>query len=133
MEQARREVAYPSRKVRWLVWLVYFACWTAALVLPVRSHGDWHVTGINIDVKFLVAKTAHVSGYALLAGLTGWLRVPQRSRLLMMFLLMSHATVTEMIQEHVPGRTGTLHDVALDQIGIALGLILSWRWWGDPR
>jgi len=128
MEQPRPGVFVPPRKIRWLVWLVYIACWTTALVMPVPSHGDWHV--INIDLKFLVAKTLHVSGYALLVGLTGWLRVPQRYRWLMMYLLMGHATLTEVIQDHV-GRNGSLYDVALDQVGIALGLLLTWRWWRE--
>jgi VanZ family protein len=112
--------------------LVYFTGWTAALVMPINSPGEWHVSGIHIDLKFLVAKTLHVSGYALLAGLAGWLRVPPRYRWVLMFVIMGHATMTEMIQEHVEGRTGNLHDVAYDHVGIALGTLLTWRWWSAP-
>jgi hypothetical protein len=119
---------------RLLVWLIYVACWTTALVVPIPGQGEWHVSGFEIDLKFLFAKTVHVSGYALLAGLAGWLRVPLRYRWLIMYVLMVHATLTEVIQDNMRslGRTGSLYDVALDHVGIALGLILSWNWWRDP-
>ena len=133
MEQPQQKNLFPSRMARLLVWLVYFACWTTALIMPVPSQGAWRITGFTeVDLKFVFAKTVHVCGYALLTGLTGWLSVPQRYRLLMMFLLMGHATLTELIQLHVVDRHGDLHDVALDQVGIAIGLILSWGWWRDP-
>ena len=68
----------------------------------------------------------------MLAILTGWLRAPVTQRFLLMFLLMAHATVTELIQEatfEVAGRSGELHDVGFDHLGIALGVMLSWKWW----
>jgi len=120
------------RRSRLLLWWIYLIGWTTALVAPIRDQTAWVVTAINIDLKFLVAKTVHVVGYALFAALTGWLLVPLRARWLMMFLLMSHGTLTELIQEHVEGRNGNLHDVALDQLGIALGVLFTWRWWRDP-
>ena len=118
-------------KTRLQVWWIYFLAWTAALIAPIRDQTPWVVTSIQVDLKFLVAKTVHVGGYALFTILTGWLLVPLRERWLMMFLLMGHATLTELIQEHVPGRSGHLHDVAFDQLGITLGLIASWKWWRE--
>jgi hypothetical protein len=49
-----------------------------------------------------------------------------------MGFLMAHGTITELIQLHVPGRSGSLHDVALDQLGITLGMLASWKWWTAP-
>jgi len=42
---------------------------------------------------------------------------------------MAHAAATEWVQLHVSNRTGTIQDVILDHIGIALGLAFSWKWW----
>jgi VanZ family protein len=63
--------------------------------------------------------------------LTGWLRVPVRFRLLLLFFLMAHAGTTEWIQLHVPNRGGTVEDVVLDHLGIGAGLIVSWKWWSQ--
>jgi hypothetical protein len=116
---------------RFLVWIFYLAAWTTALVMPMGKSDGWHFEGIEIDFKFVVAKTLHVGGYVLLAGLSGWLRVPLRYRWLLMFLVMGHATLTEMIQLKVEswGRTGLLEDVAIDNLGVALGTLLTWKWW----
>jgi VanZ like family len=132
MEQPRQGLFVLSRKARFQVWLTFAVCWTAALVAPIRDQTPWVVTSIDIDLKYVVAKTVHVVGYALFTGLTGWLGVGMRFRWLLMFVLMSHATVTELIQEFVPGRSGSLHDVAFDHAGVALGLLLTWKWWRDP-
>jgi VanZ family protein len=40
-----------------------------------------------------------------------------------------HADATEVGQRFVPGRTGSLRDVALDHCGLLIGVALSWRWW----
>jgi len=122
-----------SSEWRWRIWAVYALAWTAALVMPIPVHGDWRGVGdLQFDVKYFVAKVAHVSAYALLAILTGWVRAPVPQRFLLMFLLMAHATVTELIQEatfDVAGRSGELHDVGFDHLGVALGVMLSWKWW----
>jgi hypothetical protein len=80
----------------------------------------------------VAAKTLHVGAYAFLTVMAAWLRVPVRYRFLLIFFLMAHATVTEVLQQvlvEIVGRTGSLWDVALDQLGITLGLLLAWRWW----
>jgi VanZ family protein len=132
MEQPRPGLFALSSRARFLIWLTYALCWTVALVAPIRDQTPWVVTSVDIDLKYVLAKTAHVIGYALFAGLTGWLGVGRRIRWLMMFVLMSHATVTELIQEFVPGRHGSLYDVAFDHAGVALGLLLTWKWWRHP-
>jgi VanZ family protein len=119
-------------KWRWRIWLAYLAAWTAALLLPV-SVGSFPVGGdLQIDLKFLFGKTLHVLAYAVLAGLSGWLRVPYRYRWLLLFFVMAHGTVTELLQRLVPNRTGELADVGFDHLGVAIGLIATRRWWSEP-
>jgi hypothetical protein len=118
---------------RWLVWLVYAGAWTTALLMPVPDVGNWTVGDDKIDLRFLFSKFVHVSAYALLAALTGWLQVPARYRAPLLFVVMAHATVTELLQNVTPHRTGCLEDVGIDQFGIALGLLATWRWWTAPE
>src|SRR5438067_12549453 len=107
-----------SHEWRWRIWGAYALAWTAALLMPIPIQGDWRGVGdLQFDLKYVVAKVAHVSAYALLAILTGWVRVPAPQRFLLMFFLMVHATVTELIQEatyEFAGRSGNLHDVGFD-------------------
>ena len=119
-------------KWRWRIWLAYVVAWTTALLLPVGTSASWTVGELQIDLKFLFAKTVHVSAYAVLAGLSGWLRVPYRHRWLLLFFIMAHGTVTELLQLHIPNRTGTLIDVGFDNLGVAIGLIATRRWWSEP-
>jgi hypothetical protein len=121
----------PRRALRELIWLVYFVAWTCALLMPMpqNSMGAWEWVA---DHKYVIAKTLHVLAYALLAVLSGALRVPCRFRWILLFVIMVHAPVTELLQLHVEGRTGALSDVGLDHLGIALGLLLTWKWWSDP-
>jgi VanZ family protein len=117
---------------RWLLWAAYVAAWTTALLLPVPETGDWTVEELSLDLKFLFAKSLHVAAYAVMAGLTGWLRAPSRYRPLLMLFLMAHGTVTELLQLYVSHRTGSLADVAFDNLGVALGVLGTWRWWSAP-
>jgi VanZ family protein len=117
--------------VRWLVWGAYALTWTTLLVMPMPSTEPWEEFGF--DVKYLLGKSLHVAAYALLTALTGWLRPPFRFRLLLLFLVMAHAPVTELIQLHVSNRTGCLEDVGFDHLGAAVGLLLAWRWWSAPE
>jgi hypothetical protein len=116
---------------RWGLWSLYAAAWTVALLVPMPEHGRWDLATVEINKKFLLAKALHVTAYAVMAGLTGWLRAPLRLRFFLMFFLMAHGTVTEVLQYSVDfiGRSGGLFDVGLDHIGIALGTLATWRWW----
>jgi VanZ family protein len=117
---------------RWWIWSVYLAAWSAALLVPVPG-GHWDLPDLHVNLRLLVAKTLHFCAYALLAILTGWVRAPARWRFVLMFVLMGHASLTEMLQFWLAfiGRSGTLTDVALDHAGIAVGMALSWKWWSE--
>ena len=121
----------PPRLRRWLVWLAYAVLWTTALLVPIPSHpltlGD-----VSPSIRFPVAKTIHVLAYAAFAVLTGRLGVRARLRWLPLFVVMAHAPASELLQQLTTTRTGTLRDVAFDHLGVALGLLASWRWWSAP-
>jgi hypothetical protein len=117
---------------RWCLWLLYVVAWTTALLVPVPTQeAHWTIADLQVDVKFLFAKMVHISAYAVLAGLTGWVRAPMRLRFLLMFFVMAHASTTELLQYWLEflGRSGELFDVGLDHCGIALGTLLTWKWW----
>ena len=116
---------------RWLVWLTYAAAWTTALLMPVPDVGNWSTGAGGIDLRYVFAKCVHVSAYALFACLTAWLRVPPRYRAPLLFVVMVHATITELLQNFTSHRTGCLEDVGFDHLGVALGLLLTWRWWTE--
>ena len=115
---------------RWPIWAIYVLAWTVALLVPLAPSVHADTQHLIIDRKFVFAKAVHISAYAVLAGLTGWLRAPLRWRFLLMFFIMAHATISEMLQDVTNlGRTGALIDVAFDHLGIALGMAATWSWW----
>jgi VanZ family protein len=118
---------------RWCIWSGFALAWTAALLAPIPSGGSWDtLTDLTMRWKFIAAKCLHVSAYAFWSVLSAWLRVPARYRFLLVFCMMAHATLTEVLQFMLTdfiGRNGNLMDVALDQVGIMLGVVVAWRWW----
>jgi hypothetical protein len=117
---------------RWLLWLGYAAAWTTALLMPVPQVDLLTEEGAGIDLQYLFSKCVHVSAYAVFAGLSAWLRVPARYRAPLLFVVMVHAPATELLQNLTSHRTGCLEDVGFDHLGVAIGLLLTWRWWTAP-
>jgi VanZ family protein len=116
--------------LRRLVWLVYLVAWTAALVTP-QPVAVSKAT-LPESAQFTVGKSLHVCAYALLCVLTGWQRfLAPRWRPLILLALSAHAALTEVAQLYVPNRTGAFEDVALNHIGLYLGVVLAWRWWRE--
>ena len=114
-------------RFRWAVWSLYLAAWSAALLTP-------HPMGVArallpSDLRFLAAKALHVSAYALLAILTGWLRAGPRGRWLLLALLSGHAFATEFGQRFVALRSASWRDVGLNHLGLLLGVALTCSWW----
>jgi hypothetical protein len=124
-----------STRWRCLIWTVYVTAWTVALLYPVLPTTG--LEGIDEVIslhRYLIAKSVHVSAYAVLTILTAWLHAPSRYRWLFVFFLMAHGTATEMgqwiMRELVWSmRIGHLHDVAYDNLGVLIGLLVSWKWW----
>jgi VanZ family protein len=112
------------------VWLAYLVLWTAALVTPQPAQAS--AATLPEEARFPAAKTLHVCAYALLCVLTAWQRfLTPRWRPLVLLALSCHAALTEVIQLYVPLRHGSLQDVAIDHVGLYLGVVLAWRWWRE--
>jgi VanZ family protein len=121
----------PQRTL-WLVQLHYvgfvalWVAWTVALLAPVPKQTASVVLPTD-EAKFWFGKSLHVCTYAFLtiAGISlPWSRKQRLGLLLALFL---HGVATEILQQFVPGRTGSVRDVLLDSAGILLGwAILSW-------
>jgi VanZ family protein len=116
--------------LRRVIWLVYLLLWTAALLTPQPVQAS--DATLPQEARFPAAKALHVVAYALLCVLTGWQRfLTPRRRPLLLLALSAHACLTEVIQLYVPRRTGRWEDVALDHVGLYLGLVVAWRWWRE--
>jgi VanZ family protein len=110
-----------------IIWVLLLAAWTVALLHP--HPVDLDDDDLTPDVKFYVAKAVHVSAYALSAVLTAALPIDRRWRRVLLALLGLHAGATEWLQTFIPPRTGSLRDVLLDLLGLALGVIVTRRRW----
>ena len=123
---AKSNPATPSTW-RWLLWTVFLIVWTTALLTTEPVHIARAVLAPPAILP--TAKLLHVSAYAFLAVLSGWLFVPARWRWVLLLFMCLHAFGTEFFQQFVPERGPSLRDVGIDHIGIAIGLALSSRWW----
>lgn len=112
---------------RWIIWVLFLVSWSFALLRPIPE--PLVRTTEQFVSRQVIGKTLHVCAYACLAILTGWLRAPLRFRPLLMLFIMAHGTLTELGQSLVPGRVGALLDVGIDNAGVLLGVLLSWKWW----
>ena len=105
----------------WL-WLPVVA-W-AALIFALSSIPDLG-TGLGWW-DLVLRKIAHAVEYAILGALlVRALRQPRTS-----FLLgVAYAVSDEIHQQFVPGRHGAPLDVAIDAVGVLVGVALARRWW----
>jgi VanZ family protein len=119
--------ATPRQKVlRWALWWLTLALWTGVLVSPQAPSVVASV--VPSEFRFPVAKVGHVAGYTVLSLLVGFLPVRMAFKVVCWLFLVFHACLTEYIQLHVPGRTGSLRDVGLDVLGVTLGLTVLALW-----
>jgi len=116
-----------SPRLRWTIWATALALWTFGLVTPFAVQASEGV--LTAEEHFTVSKALHVGVYAGLTLLTAWLPASPRLRPWLLALLVAHGPLTEWVQCYVPMRFGSVNDVAIDTVGVALGVILSWRWW----
>ena len=80
---------------RWHFWSVYVVLWTTALLFPVIPEtGFEDVDEFISPHRYLLAKSVHVSAYAVMTLLTAFLNAPMRYRWLLVYFLMAHGTAT---------------------------------------
>ena len=119
-----------SERRRWLIWSLCVLVWTAALVTPYPVHAGRAV--LPAGSHFPIAKLLHIGAYAFLTVLSAWLGVRDGRRWWLLVFLSLHGMGTEFVQQWVPERSGSVSDVLIDHVGIALGFALSWPWWLRP-
>jgi VanZ family protein len=74
-------------------------------------------------------KLNHVLAFAALGlcAVFGW-RSSRVARLAVLLALLAFGGAIELLQLHVPNRSGEWGDLAADAIGIGLGALLAWSW-----
>lgn len=122
----------PRLAVQGVAFAALLALWTWKLVSPNPAPEAVRVALADLDLAFAVAKTLHLSGYALLAALAATLPVPRRWRAFLVALLVLHGVATEVAQTFVPNRSGRATDVLIDWAGVALGALAA-QLWTRPR
>jgi VanZ family protein len=111
----------------WIIWFIYLSAWTVALLTPHPARAA-QVVLPGHDLRYVVAKSLHVSAYLVLTILTGALPIRPPWRYLMLVLPSLHAMGTEFFQQFVPERSGTWADVGFDHVGICLGMGILLMW-----
>src|SRR5205823_3806179 len=108
-------------RLRGFIWSLYIVAWTTALLTPHPAVIADALLGE--ENAFYASKTLHVSAYAVMAILSGWLRVRSAWRQGLLTFLSLHALGTEFFQQFVPYRYPSWMDVGWDHIGILWGII----------
>jgi VanZ family protein len=115
-ETTIERVAGSSLAARWLPVVLWAAVIFALSAVPSLSSGlgTWDV---------VLRKLAHVTEFAVLGALLARV-VQDRAALL---LGIAYAASDELHQHFVPGREAALLDVAIDAVGVVLGVVLLRR------
>ena len=104
----------------WACWWLLLILWTIGLLRPEPIQLQHQL--IPSSLGWIIAKGLHLGVYALLALFASLLPGSSSFKLICFIILMVHAFATEFLQQWVKERTGSLSDVAIDLLGVALGL-----------
>jgi VanZ family protein len=128
-------------RARFIVPLAWMAVIWMLSSLPAAA--DQTIGGIFLPT--LLQKTAHLVVYAVLGSLWFWVfdfgRLVKAAAVWACCLTTAYAAVDEFHQTFVPGRYGSPWDVALDAVGVLLGLTIigavrrrrKWDWNGTSN
>lgn len=116
--------------MRIILTLGFMALLTLASVIPGHpKSGDPVFVWLVAKMPAKIQKLLHVCLYAVLMLLLVWTleNIQTRScRFLCSFVIaVSFGAVMEWCQTKVPGRFGTIHDIALNAAGAAIGLLVA--------
>lgn len=119
-----------SASWRWIITLILAAIVVALSISPgVEQSGDNIFVWVIVRTPTLIQKIMHIATYAALAMCWMWTLESIESRAVQISLTII-ATVglgaaLEWHQTNIPGRFGTVFDVALNALGAAIGLALA--------
>jgi VanZ family protein len=115
--------------MRAAIFLVFLGLWTWKLLEPQPVPEELQAGLDEAGLSFFAAKCLHAAGYAFLTAFAFILPVPRRWSWCIVAFLALHGVGTEIGQTFVPNRTGRVRDVAIDWLGIGLGLaaVHGWR------
>ena len=116
-----------SRRIRVALTLGFMALLTVASVIPGRAEpGDSVFIWIVAETPTMLQKSLHVLLYGMLTMLWSWTLDSVQSKWQRLIIAVSIAVcfgaTMEWYQTKVPGRFGTIFDVALNAAGAVLGL-----------
>ena len=119
-----------SASSRWIITLILAAIVVALSISPgVKQSGGNIFVWVIVRTPTLMQKIMHVVTYATLAISWMWTLESIESRTVQISLTIiatvGVGAVLEWHQTRVPGRFGTIFDVALNAIGAAIGLALA--------
>ncbi len=112
-----------SPRIWWVLWIALLIAWTIALWVPVQGTSNVDRSLPAITKRFLFSKVLHLVVYSALAGVIPQLPISLSARWIPVYLLMLHASLTEVCQLYWFGRSGLVLDVALNHVGIGIGLV----------
>ncbi|NDH05973.1 VanZ family protein [bacterium] len=114
-------------------WWLLLVLWTIGLLRPEPIQMQHEL--ISPALGWVTAKGLHLGVYALLAFFASNLPGTYSNKLICCVILVAHAFATEFLQQWVKERTGSLSDVAIDLLGVALGLGVwkLYRWFGPAK
>jgi len=115
---------------RWVTTLIFAAIVVALSISPGVARPDDNIfVWIIVRTPPLIQKIMHVATYAALAMSWMWTLESIESRIVRIALTIiatiGLGAILEWHQTRVPGRFGTLFDVALNTLGAAIGLALA--------
>jgi hypothetical protein len=125
-----RPLQWRKIAVRGSAWCLVVGLWSLGLLTTYPSKAGHEA--LPAEAGFPAAKGLHVAMYFLLTLWVSWIPL-RRWRWLLVAFLSLHGGGTEFLQLFVPERTGRLADVAIDHVGILLGLLAGWRRWVPRR
>ena len=115
---------------RWVITLIFAAIVVALSISPgVERPGDNIFVWVIVRTPTLIQKIMHVTTYAALAMSWMWTLDSIESRTVRIALTIiatiGLGAILEWHQTRVPGRFGTVFDVALNALGATIGLALA--------
>jgi len=119
-----------SASWRWIITLILAAIVVALSISPgVEQSGDNIFVWVIVRTPTLIQKIMHIATYAALAMCWMWTLESIESRAVQISLTViatvGLGAVLEWHQTNIPGRFGTVFDVALNALGAAIGLALA--------